>query len=210
MVRSLLAGHRQLLQSPRDSGEDSAKVVQRKGEEDFRCQVPQLVTATVCVPRGSVTASVKELADLTQQEFNIHSLVIFYLDSLRAETLLQGVQHYQQGLVVVTLKLCVGGAQLINPLQDLSQARYHERELELGDLYQAFFVLLDIDPGVMGLWTSPAWQLVLKPRDQGRHPLHGFLGRHARLLGSQVCWEKHSEKWEKKLYQRSTNNIKFN
>ena len=43
---------------------------------------------------------------------------------------------------------------------------------------ERFFVLLDVDPGVMGLGSDPVWQLLLEPDQQSRDPLHWLRGRH--------------------------------
>ena len=86
---------------------------------------------------------------------------------LRGEALLQGVHDDEQGLVVVPLELGVGWPQLVDPLEDLGEAGDDEGELELGDLDDAVFVLLDIAARVVGLWACPAWQLVLEPGEGG-------------------------------------------
>ena len=53
--------------------------------------------------------------------------------------------------------------QLVDPLEDLGQARDDQGELELGDLDEAVLVLLHVAPGVVRLWACSTWQLILKP-----------------------------------------------
>ena len=128
VIRSFLIGHGQFLQSAGDAGEDGAEVVEGEREENLGGEVLELVPTGVRV--ASVSTRVQELADLSQQQLHVHGLVVFDLLGLRAETLLQRVQHYQQGLVVVSLELGMSRAQLIDPLEDLGETGYDETELK--------------------------------------------------------------------------------
>ena len=85
----------------------------------------------------------------------------------------------------------MGRPQLVDSLQDLSQAGNDQTELELGDLNETLLVLLDIYPGVVSLRPGPTRQLVLEPRDELDHPLHGFLCCHS---GEEESKINHLEK----------------
>ena len=73
----------------------------------------------------------------------------------------------------------MGRPQLVDPLEDLGEAGDDEGELELGDLDDAVFVLLDIAARVVGLWACPAWQLVLEPG----------VWRVKQLAGASLLWD---------------------
>lgn len=75
------------------------------------------------------------LTNLSQQQFDIHGLVKFrHILGLSSKATLEGIQDYDDGLVTVTILLCAvkrslptsTGHHLVDVLQHLRQARYHQ------------------------------------------------------------------------------------
>ena len=77
IVRGLLVGDGQLLQSPGYSGEHGAEVVDRESEQHLGGEVLQLLPPGLRV--SGLAARVQKLADLPQQQLHVHRLVILHL-----------------------------------------------------------------------------------------------------------------------------------